>query len=168
MSSIMRFDTWQNPAADKEVSFNNLDSLVNDRGDKAYAQVNKVAGQTMNTGFDTILLDNIVFSKNISLVGNQIQFQLPGVYHVNVGWRFGTAADAWTTARLWNTTTGEVGISYGTGNVTNDPGPAHFNFLANITNVSVNYSLQTYRTATMAVTNVGIGYSFAATIIKVS
>jgi len=141
------------------------------KNETAYAQINKIAGQTLASGFDSILLDEVVFSKNISLVANQIKFDLAGVYHINVGWRFGTASDAWTGVRLFNTTAGTVGTSFGTGNVINDPGPVMFGFLANITNISVNYSLQTYRAgANMAVAtpDVQAGRAFVSTIIKVS
>ncbi len=167
--SNLRVSNIQNLAASKTATSDNVTDVAN-RNDIAYAQVNKIAGQTMNTGFDTILLDEVTVSKNITLTSNLIYFSVAGVYHINVGWRFGSAGDAWTGVRLYNATAGEVGKSYGTGNVTNDPGPAMFNFLANITNTGVGYSLQTYRTSSMGVAtpDTNAGRAFVATIIKVS
>lgn len=168
--STLRVSNISNLGGTKDATTNDI-SDVADRNDIAYAQINKIAGQTMASGFDTILLDEIPISKNISLSSNLIYFSMAGVYHINVGWRIGTAADVWTGVRLYNATAGTVGTSYGTGNVANDPGPMMFNFLANITNTSVGYSLQVYRGgATMAVITpaTDAGRAFVSTIVKVS
>lgn len=113
---------------------------------KAYAQINKTTLQAFGSGFMTIQLDEILFQRNIQLVGNLIRFTYPGVYRVTAGMRFANdAGDSWTGLSLYNATAGRVGISYGTGNVAGDPGPVEFSFFANVTNVSVDYALQLYR-----------------------
>jgi hypothetical protein len=141
------------------------------RNDVAYAQFNKIAAQSFGGSFTTIALDQTAMSKNIQLSGNEIQFLIPGVYKIDVGLRFGTSSDSWTGCRLYNATTGIVGISYGTGNITNDAGPATFNFLANVANIGVNYALQIYRAGgnwSQATPDVNAGIAIAATIVKVS
>jgi hypothetical protein len=168
--SFLRVGNIQNVGATKTATSDNITDVGN-RNDIAYAQINKIAGQTMASGFDTILLDEILNNKNITISSNSIFFALPGVYSINIGFRFGSAGDAWTGVRLFNATTGAVGTSFGTGNVTNDPGPAMFNFFANIVNTSLGYSLQTYRAgATMAVAtpDTSAGRAFVTTIVKVS
>jgi hypothetical protein len=117
---------------------------------KSYAQINKITLQNFGTGFNTIALDEILFERNISLVGNLVRFVHPGVYKISVGMRFANnAGDSWTGASLWNATAGRVGISYGTGNVSGDPGPVEFTFMANVTNVNVDYALQLYRASSI-------------------
>ena len=64
--STLRVSNISNLGGTKDATTNDI-SDVADRNDIAYAQVNKTDGQTMATGFDTILLNNIVFSKNISM-----------------------------------------------------------------------------------------------------
>lgn len=167
--STLRVSNISNAAGTKTATSNDTIDVAL-RNDVAYAQINKIAGQTLNTGFDTILLDEVTVSKNITLSSNLIYFSIPGIYRVDLGFRWGSAGDCWTGARLWNTTSGEIGKSYGTGNVTNDPGPAMFNFLANVSNTSLGYSLQTYRTCamTIATPDTSAGRAFVATIVKVS
>lgn len=168
--STLRVSNISNLGGTKDATTNDI-SDVADRNDIAYAQINKIAGQTMAVGFDTILLDEVTVSKNITLTSNLIYFAIAGVYHIDLGFRFGTAGDIWTGARLWSSTAGEVGKSFGTGNVNNDPGPAMFSFLANITNTSVGYALQTYRasgTMGVATPDTNAGRAFVSTIVKVS
>jgi hypothetical protein len=168
--SFLRVGNIQNVGATKTATSENITDVGN-RNDIAYAQINKIAGQTMASGFDTILVDEILNNKNITISSNSIFFALPGVYSINVGFRFGSSGDAWTGVRLFNATTGSVGTSFGTGNVSNDPGPAMFNFFGNIVNTSVGYSLQTYRAgATMGVAtpDTSAGRAFVSTIVKVS
>lgn len=113
---------------------------------KSYAQINKTTLQAFGSGFMTIQLNEILFARNIQLVGNLVRFTYPGVYRVTAGMRFANdAGDSWTGLSLYNATAGRVGVSYGTGNVSGDPGPVEFSFLANVTNVSVDYALQLYR-----------------------
>jgi hypothetical protein len=143
------------------------------RNDTAYAQFNKIGGQSFTTGAQVISLDENAISKNISLNTSNsiITFSIPGVYQVNVGFRFGTATDAWTGVNLATTSSVVVGTSFGTGNVSNDPGPAMFNFLANITDISAGYYLRVFRAAgTMAVAtpDVNAGRAFVATFLRVS
>lgn len=159
------------PTAATNVSTTQLATTAFVQNQTSYGQFNKIAGQTMANGFDTILLDESVFTKGISLSSNALTFSLAGVYFITIGFRFGTASDAWTGVRMFNATVGEVGKSFGTGNVINDPGPANFSFMANITNISVPYLVQTFRGgATMAVAtpNTDAGRSFVVTVHKVS
>lgn len=147
-------------------------TLENIENTKAYAQINKTTGQAFGSGFMTITLDEILFAKNIQLVSNQIRFSYPGVYRVTAGMRFANdAGDSWTGLSLYNATAGRVGISYGTGNVSGDPGPVEFSFFAQVTNVSVDYALQLYRAGSVMtqLTPAGnAGKAIAATIEKVS
>lgn len=162
MTSIMRFDQWQSSTGTNP---SNITELV-----PAYAQFNKIAAQSFGSGFTTIALDETTVSKNIQLSGNNIQFLVPGVYKIDVGLRFGSATDSWTGCRLYNSTLGIAGISYGTGNVANDPGPVTFNFLANITDTSQVYSLQIYRNGgswSMLTPDTNAGRAIVATVFKV-
>jgi hypothetical protein len=162
MASTLRFDNWEN--TDNTLS-SSLSEIV-----PAYAQFNKIAAQSFGTGFTTIALDETFVNKNIQLIGNNIKFSLPGVYKIDVGMRFGSATDAWTGSRLFNSTSGIVGISYGTGNVASDPGPVTFNFLANVTNASLEYSLQIYRNGgswSQTTPDTSAGRAIVATIHKV-
>jgi len=162
MTSTMRFDEWENSEETLSLNFSEAVS--------AYAQFNKISAQSFGGGFTTIALDETFVNKNIELIGNNIKFAVPGVYKIDVGMRFGTTSDSWTGCRLFNSTTGIVGISYGTGNVSNDPGPVTFNFLANVTNASPQYSLQIYRNGgnwTQATPDLNAGRAIVATIHKV-
>lgn len=166
--STLKVSNISNIDGTKNATTNDISDVANNI---AYAQVNKIAGQTMASGFDSILLDEVTVSKNITLASNSLTFAIAGVYQISVGWRFGSASDSWTGVNLWNATTGIVGQSFGTGNVNNDPGPAMFTFLANVQNISVSYRLRTFRGgATMAVItpNTDAGRAFVATIVKVS
>lgn len=139
--------------------------------DKAYAQINKISGQSFGSGHQNILLDEILNSQNISLSSNAIIFAVPGVYQINLGFRFGAGGDVWTGANLWSSGTGIVGRSFGTGNISNDPGPAFFNFSANIQNISQSYYLRLYRNSgslEVATPDTEAGRAFVSTIAKVS
>ena len=158
----MRFDKWENTSTTLSL---NISELV-----PAYGQFNKIAAQSFGNGFTTITLDETFVNKNIQLIGNNIKFAFSGVYKIDVGMRFGTATDSWTGCRLFNSATGIAGISYGTGNVGNDPGPVTFNFLANITNASLEYSLQIYRNGgswSQATPDTNAGRTIVATIHRV-
>jgi hypothetical protein len=143
------------------------------RNDVAYAQINKIAAQSFTTGHQNILWDEVAVSKNISLSSNQISFALTGVYQVTVGMRFGnTATDAWTGINVFYPATSTiVAQSYGTGNVTNDPGPMQFTLLADITNTNQPYQVRLFRAVGSLVQttpDTGAGRAIVMTIVKVS
>lgn len=146
-------------------------STVSTRADVAYGQFNKQTAQSFPSGYTTVLLDETTVSKNVTLSGNSLYFSLSGVYQVTLGLRFGAATDAWTSARLYNVTAGEIGTSYGTGCVASDPGPVTFIFLVNVVNTAVGYSLQIFRnggTWDMATPVAGNARAIVCTVNKVS
>jgi hypothetical protein len=109
-----------------------------------FGQFNVTAGASYGTGFFKLVLNETAFSKNISLSSGSLLFNQTGFYNVNVGFRYGTSSDSWNGIRLFGNST-TVGTSFGTGNVTNDPGPVTFNLIARITNSAVAYDVQAYR-----------------------
>lgn len=163
MTSIMRFDQWQSSLG---TNASNITELV-----PAYAQFNKIAGQSFGSGHQNVLLDETFVSKNITLSSNQITFALPGVYQISMGMRFANdAGDSWTGVNLWSSSTGIVGNSYGTGNVSGDPGPGSWTFLANITNTSVSYYMRLYRAGSVLsqlTPDINAGRAIAVTINKI-
>jgi hypothetical protein len=166
--STLKVNTISNSEGTASVTADNLvTSVLQDNN--SYAQVNKIAGFTTGTGFTTIALDEIVYNKNITIANGNIVFAKAGVYKLDVGFRFGSGSDNWTGVRLFGAGTTR-GTSYGTGNVTNDPGPAMFNFMAEIVNTAVEYSLQIYRaSATLAIAtpDTNAGRAIVCTIVKV-
>jgi hypothetical protein len=119
------------------------------------------------------LWDEVAVSKNITLSSNQIFFALPGVYQITLGMRIGnTAADVWTGINVFYPATSTiVAQSYGTGNVTNDPGPMQFTLLVNITNTAQAYQVRLYRaggTLVQTTPDTAAGRAIVMTIVKVS
>lgn len=169
--SQLRVNNISNVGGTKTSSSDTMLDVAN-RNDVAYAQLNKVGGQNFTSGHQNILLDENFVSKNITLSSNQITFALPGVYQITMGMRFANdAGDSWTGVNLWNSTTGIVGNSYGTGNVSGDPGPGSWTFLANITNTSVSYYIRLYRAGSVLsqlTPDTNAGRAIAVTIVKVS
>ena len=169
--SQLRVTNISNVGGTKTATSDNITDVGN-RNDVAYAQLNKIAGQSFTSGHQNILLDETFVNKNITLSSNQITFALSGVYQITVGMRFANdAGDVWTGVNLWNSTTGIVGNSYGTGNVIGDPGPGSWTFFANITNISVQYFIRLYRSGsvlTQATPDLNSGRAIVVTIVKVS
>ena len=159
---------WQNISITDQTA---VQALI-DRDDKAYCQVNKIAGQSFTTGHQNILLDDLEKAKNITLASNQLTFDLPGIYSINVGFRWGSGTDTWSGVNLYNATEGIVGRSFGTGQLnSSDAGPAMFNFMADIQDTSVAYYLRLYRSGgTLAIVTpeTEAGKAIVATIVKVS
>jgi hypothetical protein len=140
---------------------------------KAYAQFNQIAGSTYSSGHQNVALNESVVASNISLNTSNglITFSQTGVYMITIGWRFGSASDAWTGVNLATAAGTVVARSFGTGNVTNDPGPAMFSFMANVTDISTGYYLRIYRAgASMAIAtpDTEAGRAIVSTILKVS
>jgi hypothetical protein len=169
--STLRASNISNLGGTDSVTPTELELLVN-RDDKAYAQINKIAAQSFTSGHQNILMDEIINAKNISLASNQITFSLPGIYLINIGFRWGSGGDVWSGVNLWSSTTDIVGQSFGTGMINSaDPGPAMFNMLANVQNTSVSYFLRLYRssgTLAVATPETAAGRAFVSTIVKVS
>jgi hypothetical protein len=136
---------------------------------QAYGQFNKIGAVAFGANFNNIVLDETVFSKNISLSSGNLVFTLPGIYKIDVGFRFGSGSDVWTGCRLFGN--GSIrGISYGTGQFANDPGPVTFNFMAEITNVDVAYTVQLYRNSSgnsVATPFTDAGRAIVVTVSKV-
>jgi len=136
---------------------------------QAYGQFNKIGAVVFAANFNNIVLDETAFSKNISLSSGNLVFALPGIYKVDVGFRFGSGSDVWTGCRLFGN--GSIrGISYGTGQIVNDPGPVTFNFMAEITNVDVAYTVQLYRNSSgnsVATPLTDAGRAIVVTVSKV-
>jgi|LakMenE18May11ns_1017448.scaffolds.fasta_scaffold9731249_1 hypothetical protein len=137
---------------------------------QAYGQFNKIGSVTFGANFNNVVLDETAFSKNISLSSGNLVFALPGIYEINVGFRFGSGSDVWTGCRLFGD--GSIrGISYGTGQITSsDPGPVTFNFMAEITNIATSYTVQVFRDSSgnsIATPNGSAGRAIVVTISKV-
>ena len=165
MTSIMRFDQWQSSLGTNP---SNISELV-----PAYAQFNATAGFTTSGNYYTIPLNESYLAKNISLNTStyQITFSVTGVYKFDVGFRFGTGGDYWTGISLVNAAGTVVATSFGTGMVTNDPGPAMFNFMYNVTDISTTYTVKIYRNSSaslaVATPDASAGKAVVANIIKV-
>ena len=137
---------------------------------QAYGQFNKIGSVTFAANFNNVVLDETAFSKNISLSSGNLVFALPGIYEINVGFRFGSGSDVWTGCRLFGD--GSIrGISYGTGQVnTADPGPVTFNFMAEIINTATSYTVQVYRNSSgnsIATPDTSAGRAIVVTVSKV-
>jgi hypothetical protein len=141
--------------------------------EKAYAQFAKIAGLTYGAGHQNITFDESQLANNISLntTNGLITFTHPGAYMITVGWRFGTAGDVWTGVNLATASGTIIARSFGTGNVVNDPGPAMFSFLANVTDVSTGYYVRIYRAGgsmALATPDTEAGRAIVSTIVKIS
>jgi hypothetical protein len=169
--STLRVNNISTTAGSPSVTTSNVANVTN-RDDIAYAQINKIAGQSFGSGHINILWDEITTSKNITLTSNQISFALAGIYQITVGMRIGTASDSWSGVNLYHPSTDTIlARSYGTGNVVNDPGPFQFVFLAEITAVNSPHQVRLYRNAgtlAQATPDVQAGRAITMTILKVS
>ena len=132
--------------------------------DIPYANLARATGYTVASGgWSDITWTSIVTTKYITATASSanIQFQYPGTYRISVGWRFGTGGDVWTSLRLVDSGT-HRGLGYGTGQVTNDPGPCEIGLVATIPSdrVNTNMTIQFYRgPSTMAIGNPDAGYA---------
>jgi hypothetical protein len=167
--SISSASTTYLPQASASTIYLTQSSAAQIYSKQAYGQFNKIGGVAFGANFNNIVLDETVFSKNISLSSGNLLFTIPGIYKIDVGFRFGTGSDVWTGCRLFGN--GSIrGISYGTGQFTNDPGPVTFNFMAEITNVDVAYTVQLYRNSSgnsMATPFTDAGRAIVVTVSKV-
>jgi hypothetical protein len=132
--------------------------------DIPYANLARTTGYTVSSGgWSDITWQSVVTSKYITATASSanIQFLYPGTYRISVGWRFGTGGDVWTSLRLLEGSTTR-GLGYGTGQVTNDPGPCEIGLVATIPagSVNTNMTIQFYRGgSTMAIGNPDAGYA---------
>ena len=111
----------------------------------SYGQFNVIAGTTYGSGFFKLVLNETVYSKNISLSSGSLSFAQTGYYSLVVGFRYGSGSDVWNGVRLFNGTAA-VGTSWGSGqNNSNEPAGSTFNMIAKIENSAITYDLQGYR-----------------------
>jgi hypothetical protein len=118
---------------------------------------------TVPDGWSNITWDSVLKTKYFTATASSsaVQFQKAGLYEISVGWRFGVGGDVWTTVRLNDGGTVR-GLGYGTGNITNDPGPCLQTMFCTIpTNrLNTDMQIQFYRGgSTMAVAGPGAGYA---------
>lgn len=147
-------------------------TTIGNRDDAVYAQFNRLTGYSTAAGQNKIPLDNTYIAKNISLnpSTSEITFVYPGVYRIDVGFRFGTGSDVWNGVNMATAAGTQINASFGTGQIANDAGPAMFSFLVNITNVSVNYIIRMYRNSsgnTVATPDTSAGSATVVTIARV-
>lgn len=114
----------------------------------------------------------ITNNKNVTLSSGSVIFGRTGVYEVTVGMRFGAGGDIWTGVNLFNASTSTIlAYSYGTGNVSNDPGPVSWQFLANVTSTTNSHDIRIYRangTLATAVPDGNAGWAYTATFKRLS
>ena len=114
-----------------------------------YAEFRRLTGQTFNSGWTSASWSSQPFGNGITLVGGagvNIKFSYTGVYFFTWSFRTGqNGGDVWNAGALRS---GGVsyGYSYGSGNLTGgDPNGITYTFMAQITDVSLNYQLDMYR-----------------------
>ena len=145
----------------QSISSNSAISIASDgtstitKLDIPYVNLTRTNGYTVPDGLSDITWENVVVGKYITATASSanIQFQYAGKYQITVGWRFGGGGDVWTGCRLLDDATVR-GIGYGTGQITNDPGPCQISFVGNIpdSRLNTNMTIQFYRGgSTMAI-----------------
>jgi hypothetical protein len=110
--------------------------------DIPYQMVVRTSGYVVPSGFTNIEYDVLVHTRFMSHnSGVNMIFERPGKYLVTTGWRFGAGGDVWTGVRLIDAGV-QRGIGFGTGQVTNDPGPCVIQFIADIPASRINQPMQ--------------------------
>ena len=111
--------------------------------DIPYQMVVRTTGYSVPDGFSNIQYDllrlNRYTSHNSSI---NMLFQVPGKYLITTGWRFGSGGDAWTGVRILDEDGTTRGRGYGTGMITNDPGPCEIAFIADIPASRINQNMR--------------------------
>jgi hypothetical protein len=123
---------------------NYLDAQVK----KPYAQFhrdNSAQSFAANT-FTTMVFDNPAVESYLiqnNSGGDEMTFQIKGIYLVTLGYRAGSGADVWTTHRVIKTTGGAVvGHTNGFGQTNGDPSQFTSTFLIDVDDLSTTYKLQ--------------------------
>ena len=138
--------------------------------DKPYQMVVNTGGYTVPDGTNNIFYDVLVESRGMSHNSNtNMVFTIPGRYKITTGWRFGAGGDVWTGVQLADSNGNIVAKGYGSGQVTNDPGPMEVSFIASITSAHLNTSMRMrfFRAgSTMAIAdpNDSAGYAIVTTV----
>ena len=118
---------------------------------------------TAADGWSDITWDQVLKTKYFTATqgSSAVQFQKAGLYEISVGWRFGVGTDVWTGIGLIEGSTYR-GLGYGTGQLTNDPGPCLQTMICTIpvTRINQNMTIQFYRSgSTMGIGSPGYGYA---------
>jgi len=148
MSSVIRANIWQNSLGAVAATLDSAGTITTTRLnpstglDIPYQMVVRTTGYVVPSGFTNIQYDVLVHSRFMSHnSGTNMIFERPGKYLVTTGWRFGAGGDVWTGVRLIDAGV-QRGIGFGTGQVTNDPGPCFIQFIADIPAGRVNQPMQ--------------------------
>ena len=157
--STLRLNTIQSLSSNNAISIASDGTSTITKLDIPYTNLTRTNGYTVPDGSSDITWENVVVGRYITATASSanIQFQYAGKYQITVGWRFGTGGDVWTGCRLLDGATVR-GIGYGTGQVTNDPGPCQISFVGNIpdSRLNTNMTIQFYRQgSTMAIATPG-------------
>jgi hypothetical protein len=135
-------------------------SILASKIDIPYQMVVRTSGYTVPSGTTNIeynvLREARLTSHNS---GVNMLFQVPGKYLITTGWRFGSGGDVWTGVRILDEDGTVRGRGYGTGMLTNDPGPCEITFIADIpaSRINQNMRMQFMRLgSTMGIASPGI------------
>jgi hypothetical protein len=148
MTGIIRTNVWQNSLGVVAASLDSAGTLTTSRLDAStgldlpYQMVVRTGGYVVPDGFTNIAYDVLVHSRLMTHTdGVNMFFQRAGKYLITTGWRFGAGGDVWTGVRLLDAGTVR-GLGFGTGQVTNDPGPCFIQFIADIPSTRLNIAMQ--------------------------
>lgn len=167
--STLRLNSIQSLSLNNAINIGSDGTSTISRLDIPYANLTRTNGYTVPDGFSDITWENVVVGRYITATVSSanIQFQFAGKYQITVGWRFGTGSDVWTGCRLLDSGTVR-GIGYGTGQVTNDPGPCQISFVANIpeNRINTNMTIQFHRGgSTMGIATPSLGGHWAVNCV---
>jgi hypothetical protein len=142
------------------------------RGQGIYAYLIRNAGGGVGNGFTPIVWDNTGgyrLTSGLSQNGSNISFEYTGAYLINVSWRAGTGSDVTTFCAL-RSGTEIVALSHGTGYANTGLGVS-YQFICNITNVSLTYSIDIYSASAITILNMSALYtnlpSIIATVVRI-
>lgn len=145
--------------------------------DMPYMMVVRVGGYLVPDGYSNIVYDVLVHSRSMSHnSGTNMIFDVPGKYLITTGWRFGSGGDVWSGVRLRDNDGTIRGKGFATGQVTNDPGPCHISFIADIPAARVGQAMSmqfiragsTMNVASPASTDYGYGIVTTVTYVGVN
>jgi hypothetical protein len=111
--------------------------------DTPYLMVVNNAGYSVPDGTSNIFYDILVQARGMSHNSNtNMIFNTPGKYLITTGWRFGSGGDVWTGVQLADSNGNIVARGYGTGQISNDPGPCQISFIADVTSAMVGTNMR--------------------------
>lgn len=174
MASVAKFDTWQSADGNTAATVASNGTITTTRLDPSngldlpYMMVVRQGGYTVPDGTNNIIYDVLVHSKYMTHSnGTDMTFAKPGKYLITTGWRFGSGGDVWTNVRLLDSDGTVRGIGFGTGQVTNDPGPCSIHFIADIPLSRINQimRMQFQRSGSgMGIASPAFGYAIVTTV----